>query len=348
MTVIDSYLDTLFAPYPDSPRLRTARAELHAMMEDKLTDLQREGLTETQALGRVIAEFGSLDEVAPVLGIEREVGDRAHHDATTPAAARDDRPRLDVGEVEEYIALVRRAQPLHALAVAVFVACPIPLILLLALTQDGGAGAQNVAVAIGVTAVLVIVALGVLLVTRREARVRALEHGRAIIDGSVTVTAQAARRIEELRRVESTRTSFTKGLAVVLFIVAAVPTVVLAVIGDGGASVLLGVCLTIAIVAVGVHLIIRATWADQVGDALLGTADDDDLERISESSPLLGVFLAVYWPIIVAAYFAWSFIRDGWGVSWVIWPIAGVLYGALWTAAGILVQARRRESAPRR
>ena len=38
VNVIDSYLDTLFAPYPDSPRLREARAELRTMMEDSRTD----------------------------------------------------------------------------------------------------------------------------------------------------------------------------------------------------------------------------------------------------------------------------------------------------------------------
>ena len=61
MNVIDSYLDTLFAPYPDTPRLREARAELRTMMEDQQDGLMEEGLTESQAVGRVIAEFGSLE-----------------------------------------------------------------------------------------------------------------------------------------------------------------------------------------------------------------------------------------------------------------------------------------------
>ena len=45
MTVIDSYLDTLFAPYPDSPRLREARAELRALMEDQQQALMDAGRT---------------------------------------------------------------------------------------------------------------------------------------------------------------------------------------------------------------------------------------------------------------------------------------------------------------
>lgn len=42
MSVIDSYLDTLFAPYPDTPRLREARTELRTMMENQLDGLMAE------------------------------------------------------------------------------------------------------------------------------------------------------------------------------------------------------------------------------------------------------------------------------------------------------------------
>lgn len=44
------------------------------MMEDKLQGLLDDGLTESQAVGRVIAEFGTLEEAAPVLGIDTELG----------------------------------------------------------------------------------------------------------------------------------------------------------------------------------------------------------------------------------------------------------------------------------
>jgi hypothetical protein len=86
VNVIDSYLDTLFAPYPDSPRLREARAELRTMMEDAQDGLMEEGLTESQAVGRVIAEFGTLEEVAPVLGIDAELG-RSPAASGPPSAA---------------------------------------------------------------------------------------------------------------------------------------------------------------------------------------------------------------------------------------------------------------------
>lgn len=348
MTVIDSYLDTLFAPYPDSPRLRSAREELHAMMEDKLADLQAEGLTEAQALGRVIAEFGSLDEVAPVLGIEREVTAQARAASAEPLEP-DPRPRLGLEDVEAYAAVIRRAQPLHALAVSTFIVCPVPLLLLLGITSRGGATAQNVAVAVGLTALLVLVALGVVLVTRREARVHALEHGHDLTDGGVTVTAQAERWVTELQRRESARTSVQRGVAIGLFILCAVPTIVLGVLSsDDSPNAVFGVCLTLIMVSIGVHLMLRAGWADHVAESLLTADHGDDYETITRSYPVLGVILGIYWPLMVAIFLAWSFIGDAWDVSWIIWPIAGVLYGAFWAGASVLVKARENPDSARR
>ena len=43
------------------------------------------------------------------------------------------------------------------------------------------------------------------------------------------------------------------------------------------------------------------------------------LERIS----------GVYWMAATVVYLAWSFITFDWGFTWIVWPIAGVLYGLI-------------------
>ena len=37
----------------------------------------------------------------------------------------------------------------------------------------------------------------------------------------------------------------------------------------------------------------------------------------------------VYWLCAVAIYLGYSFITDDWDQSWIVWPIAGVLFAAL-------------------
>lgn len=37
----------------------------------------------------------------------------------------------------------------------------------------------------------------------------------------------------------------------------------------------------------------------------------------------------VYWFIVTAAYLTWSFISKDWSISWIIWPIAAVIYACI-------------------
>lgn len=36
----------------------------------------------------------------------------------------------------------------------------------------------------------------------------------------------------------------------------------------------------------------------------------------------------IYWCSVTAVYLGWSFITMEWENTWIIWPIAGVFYGA--------------------
>ena len=67
----------MFAGLPDTPEVRRAYEELAAMMEDKYTELTEEGLSENEAVGTVISEFGNLEELAQTLGIEDYLNARA-------------------------------------------------------------------------------------------------------------------------------------------------------------------------------------------------------------------------------------------------------------------------------
>lgn len=77
METIRNYLNAMFAGLPDTPEVRRAYEELAAMMEDKYTELMEEGVSENEAVGTVISEFGNLEELAQTLGIEDCINARA-------------------------------------------------------------------------------------------------------------------------------------------------------------------------------------------------------------------------------------------------------------------------------
>ena len=62
------------------------------MMEDKYTELMEEGVTENEAIGTVISEFGNLDELAQTLGIEDYLSGRG----TGADLSKDSAPEQDI------------------------------------------------------------------------------------------------------------------------------------------------------------------------------------------------------------------------------------------------------------
>ena len=95
MDTIETFLDNMFAPYPATPRLIEARAELRAMMEDAYNDAIAQGKTHNEAVGQVITDFGNLHELAPVLGIAQDIQPTASPQAAptgAPTTFAPDRP----------------------------------------------------------------------------------------------------------------------------------------------------------------------------------------------------------------------------------------------------------------
>ena len=332
MNVIDSYLDTLFAPYPDSPRLREARAELRTMMEDQQDGLIAEGLTESQAVGRVIAEFGSLEEVAPVLGIDAELG----RGAAAPAPPQ--YPVLEVDRARAYVEAVHRSQWLPAAGLTLYVLCAAPLLLLIAATGSSQGDPANWAIAVGISAVLVMVALGTVLMIIRDARLKDYED---LDSGEFTLTAPVRAFAQSVWDENRRTTIAAEAVAIMLWILCALPTILLALLGGKNSlAVLYGVCLTLAMVAIGLAVTTRAGWSASASSTLLQEEDEEDEDPEYSTNPVVRAIAAVYWPVMAAIYLAWSFLTGDWHISWVLWPVAGVLYAGL---SGLSVALRSED-----
>lgn len=50
---------------------------------------------------------------------------------------------------------------------------------------------------------------------------------------------------------------------------------------------------------------------------------------IRERKRKLSAFEDIYWSIVLGAYLIWSFLSGEWGDTWIIWPIAGAVFGLI-------------------
>ena len=102
MEAIREYLHNMFLNLPETPQVLRAKAELMEMMEDKYEELMREGMSEKEAVGTVISEFGNLDELAEELGIDGFVNqEQAQSETARNSAADGTNGASQTGEASE-------------------------------------------------------------------------------------------------------------------------------------------------------------------------------------------------------------------------------------------------------
>ena len=53
------------------------------------------------------------------------------------------------------------------------------------------------------------------------------------------------------------------------------------------------------------------------------------------------VLSGIYWCLVTAIYLARSFLTGAWGRTWIIWPVAGVLFAAVIGMANVRRERRR-------
>ena len=297
-------------------------------------------------------------------------------DPTDPAAAGaslppDDAPSgypvVTLPEAQALAEARRRTGRLLGRGVALFVLAPIPLIVAANLTDDnagaglgeaisdglsnGGTGSGpggQWAVLIGLALTLVLVATGVLTLMRRHQAFAGLEH---LTDGKFTrnpiVSAWAARlRVEN----EGPRSRALMA-AVGLWILSAIPTVAGGILSDQpGRShyPIFGVSLTLALVAAGLLILLPTTWASSTHETLTeeghwtgGPGQWDRWGRKDADNPLIGAIASIYWPLTLVIFLAWGFLGNGWAICWIVWPISGILFGAIASFISALSPGRR-------
>ena len=281
--------------------------------------------------------------------------------------ATSDYPVVTLPEAQALAEARRRTGRLLGRGVALFVLAPIPLIVAANLTDDNaGAGLGDAisdglsnggtgsgpggqwAVLIGLALTLVLVATGVLTLMRRHQAFVGLEH---LTDGKFTrnpiVSAWAARlRVEN----EGPRSRALMA-AVGLWILSAIPTVAGGILSDQpGRShyPIFGVSLTLALVAAGLLILLPTTWASSTHETLTeeghwtgGPGQWDRWGRKDADNPLIGAIASIYWPLTLVIFLAWGFLGNGWAICWIVWPISGILFGAIASFISALSPGRR-------
>ena len=91
--------------------------------------------------------------------------------------------------------------------------------------------------------------------------------------------------------------------------------------------IIYNVCILLLLVGMAVYLLVYYGTVKESFSKLLQEEDYSVKKKVNAQKN--ETIATVYWCIVVALYLGWSFITFRWDYTWIVWPVAGVLYGAV-------------------
>lgn len=232
--------------------------------------------------------------------------------------------RVSMEEANEYLVKAESSARQISIGVMLCILSPIVLILLsvagemgrIPLTEDQGS-------ILGVIVLMFLIAGGVFLFVKNGLRMSKFDYlEKELIDTEYGVTGMVRTRKDEYEH------TFTIWLTVgiILCVLSAVPVLVCTFFNENDDMLIAaGVSCTLALIAVGVWMIVRVSI---VWDSFKKLLEEGDYSRIKKKSKN-SVVAGIYWSLVTAGFLAYSFITMDWKHSWIVWPVAGVLYGVV-------------------
>lgn len=101
--------------------------------------------------------------------------------------------------------------------------------------------------------------------------------------------------------------------------------------------IMLAVTMLIAGIGAMFFIVSGVRWASM--QKLLKEGEYDPTEK--KKSKLKETVGVVYWVVAAAIFLCWSFITNDWQRSWIVWPVAGVLFVAVMMICNLLVDKER-------
>lgn len=232
---------------------------------------------------------------------------------------------VSLEQANEYFELVHRLSGKVAMGVSLCVLSPIPIILLGAWSD--GTAREAFAAGLGVILLLALAALGLTQLIPAGLRLEEYDY----LEKEVFALGYGAAGILEQKRA-AYAPDFRRKMAhgVVMCVLAVVPLFGAVMLGANDFWMAAMVCLLLAIVAEACYGLVSAAMIWDALEKLLQLGDYTvENKKISRR---VGWFASSYWCVTVAVYLGASLLQDSWKTSWIIFPVAGVLFAALYTA----------------
>ena len=227
--------------------------------------------------------------------------------------------KVSMEEANQYLDMKSRGSRIVANATSLCILSPVPLIVLGTMTED------HALVAFSLVFLLILVAIAVYLFVNYGIRDASMQHlEKEIFETEYGVTGL----VKEKNQSYQEHYSFSLACGVVLCILSVIPLIIAGCMEASDYVCTLCLAVLLILVSVGVNILIRVSTIKSSYDTLLQEGDYTKKEKLVKKKT--ETFTGVYWCLVTAVYLGWSLWTKQWDVTYMIWPVAAVLYAAMY------------------
>ena len=285
-----------------------------------------------------VPDLKKILQLAELFGVTTDylLKDSIENEEYTQDDIADDNVRkVSLAQANEFLEQRKKASKRIALATFMCIISPIALILFGAVSESAIINISEVfATTIGLLVLFVLVAFAVVLFVYTGMKNSPYEFlEKEIIETEYGVSGMVKEKQKQYHN------TYIKSniLGTVICILSPVP-LILGAFMDNSVILACMLSLTMVLAGIGATFFISAGVRWESMQKLLQEGEYSKNEKTGYN--IKNAIDTVYWLLAVAVYLLWSFITNDWGLTWIVWPIAGVLYGAVSAVCDLFIKSK--------
>lgn len=287
--------------------------------------------------GQSIPDLDRILKMSTIFGVstdyllkdDAEPIDDAAPTVDAPQASDETARLITMEDAYHYMSMVQMAAPRIARGVMLCIFSPIVLFLLGGLSdEEGGFLLPEWSVpAVGLPVLLLFVVCGIAQFILYGRQLEAYEF----LEKQPIELAYGVRGVVEKRKNDYAAQHSQRLMIGVSICILAVVSLFIGAALEGVHETtmypVLGFIIMLAIAAIGVHFLVLTCTIQGGYQRLLEEGDYSREKKLHnrKNEPIA----TAYWCLVTAGYLLWSFLTWDWGRTWIVWPVAGVFYGAV-------------------
>lgn len=249
---------------------------------------------------------------------------------------------ISLADAADYLSLRERASVQIASGTFLCILAFMPLLLLGAAAEQFQLS-EALAALIGLASLFLLAAIAVVIFMRcgfHSAPYRFIELGEFRAENDVNDMVRA--------RKMQFRSAYLRGNLIGVCLCILSPLALFSgILSESDFTQVLLLCVTLLLAGIGVvsFILVGVRWASmerllREGDFAPRTKSGTRMRRERFDEQLS----YAYWLLATTIYLAWSFLTNDWGRTWIVWPVAGVLFGAIRILVGAFVSQDKVDS----